>query len=166
MPPILTSATTSLLTRPLLVRFVSIAGSATSFYLLLSSVPLYARSAGASAGLAGLATSALTLASVAVYLVAPRLMARYGYRPLLAGGLLALGAPALALAATANIAVIMIACVIRGAGFALTCVAGGTISVALLPQCRRGEGLAPGHAGARLALFARPRERDRTDEER
>jgi predicted MFS family arabinose efflux permease len=135
-------ATPSLLTRPLLVRFVSIAGSATSFYLLLSCVPLYARSAGASASLAGLATSALTLASVAAYLVAPRLMARYGYRLVLAGGLLALGLPALALAISANIAVIMTGCVIRGIGFAFTCVAGGTISVALLPPGRRGEGLA------------------------
>jgi MFS family permease len=137
-----TSATTSLLTRPLLVRFVSIAGAATSFYLLLSCVPLYARSAGASASVAGLATSALTLASVAAYLVAPRLMARYGYRLVLAGGLLALGLPALALAASASIAVIMTGCVIRGIGFALTCVAGSTITVALLPPGRRGEGLA------------------------
>ena len=142
MSPNVASATTSLLTRPLLVRFVSIAGSATSFYLLLSCVPLYARSAGASANVAGLATSALTLASVAAYLVAPRLMARYGYRLVLAGGLLALGLPALALAASANIAVIMTGCAIRGIGFAFTCVAGGTISVALLPPGRRGEGLA------------------------
>jgi hypothetical protein len=66
------ASATSLLSRPLLVRFVSIASSAASFYLLLSCVPLYARSAGASAGLAGLATSALTLASVAAYLVAQR----------------------------------------------------------------------------------------------
>ena len=49
-----------LLTRPLMVRFVSVIGTATSFYLLLSAVPLYARSAGASTGLAGLTTTALT----------------------------------------------------------------------------------------------------------
>ena len=36
-----------LVTRPLLVRFVSVIGTATSFYLLLSAVPLYARSAEA-----------------------------------------------------------------------------------------------------------------------
>ena len=52
-----------LITRPLLVRFVSVVGTATSFYLLLSAVPLYARSTGASAGTAGLTTTALTLAS-------------------------------------------------------------------------------------------------------
>jgi MFS family permease len=131
-----------LVTRPLLVRFVSVAGVSASFYLLLSSVPLYARATGASAALAGLTTSALTLATVASYLVAPRLMTRYGCRALLAGGLLALGAPALLLAVSANIALIMAVCVIRGAGFALTCVAGGSLTVSLLPPRRRGEGLA------------------------
>jgi predicted MFS family arabinose efflux permease len=79
---------------------------------------------------------------VASYLVAPRLMTRYGCRALLAGGLLALGAPALLLAVSANIALIMAVCVIRGAGFALTCVAGGSLTVSLLPPRRRGEGLA------------------------
>jgi predicted MFS family arabinose efflux permease len=131
-----------LLTRPLMVRFVSVIGTATSFYLLLSAVPLYARSAGASVGLAGLTTTALTLSSVAAYPVTPQLMARYGTRAVLAGGLLALGLPALALAVTANIGLILAACVIRGAGFAVLCVAGGALTVSLIPAHRRGEGLA------------------------
>jgi len=105
-------------------------------------VPLYARSAGASTGLAGLTTTALTLSSVAAYPVTPRLMARYGTRAVLAGGLLALGLPALALAVTANIGLILAACVIRGAGFAVLCVAGGALTVSLIPAHRRGEGLA------------------------
>jgi MFS family permease len=79
-------------TRPLLVRFVSIVGASASFYLLLSTVPEYARAAGASAGTAGLTTTALTLSSVAAYLAAPGLIARHGYRPVLAAGLAALGA--------------------------------------------------------------------------
>jgi predicted MFS family arabinose efflux permease len=131
-----------LLTRPLMVRFVSVIGTATSFYLLRSAVPLYARSAGASTGLAGLTTTALTLSSVAAYPVTPRLMARYGTRAVLAGGLLALGLPALALAVTANIGLILAACVVRGAGFAVLCVAGGALTVSLIPAHRRGEGLA------------------------
>ncbi len=131
-----------LISRPLLVRFVSIAATATSFYLLLSAVPLYARSAGASTGTAGLTTTALTMSSVAAYLVTPRLMARYGSRLMLAAGLLALGLPALALAGPANIALIMAVCVIRGVGFAITCVAGGALTVSLIPPQRRGEGLA------------------------
>ena len=135
-------ARTRLLTRPLMVRFVSVIGTATSFYLLLSAVPLYARSAGASTGLAGLTTTALTLSSVAAYPVTPRLMARYGTRAVLAGGLLALGLPALALAVTANMGLILAVCVVRGAGFAVLCVAGGALTVSLIPARRRGEGLA------------------------
>ena len=135
-----------LVTRPLLVRFVSIVGAAASFYLLLSTVPEYARAAGASAGTAGLTTTALTLSSVAAYLVAPRLIARYGYRPVLAAGLAALGVPALLLAAPsgigASLAVIMAVCAVRGVGFAVTCVAGYALTVSLIPPQRRGEGLA------------------------
>jgi predicted MFS family arabinose efflux permease len=131
-----------LVTRPLLVRFVSVIGTATSFYLLLSAVPLYARSAGAGTGLAGLTTTALTLSSVAAYPVTPRLMARYGSRAVLAAGLLALGLPALALSAWDSIGLILAACVVRGAGFAVLCVAGGALTVSLIPARRRGEGLA------------------------
>jgi predicted MFS family arabinose efflux permease len=132
-----------LLTRPLLIRFVSTAGAAASFYLLLSTVPEYARvAAGAGPGTAGLTTTALTLSSVATYLAVPRLIARYGYRPMLAAGLAALGAPALLLAAWANLAIIMAVCVIRGIGFAITCVAGYALTVSLIPPERRGEGLA------------------------
>jgi len=131
-----------LVTRPLLVRFVSLIGTATSFYLLLSAVPLYARSAGADTGLAGLTTTALTLSSVAAYPVTPRLMARYGSRAVLAGGLLALGLPALALAAWDSVGLILAACVVRGAGFAVLCVAGGALTVSLIPARRRGAGLA------------------------
>jgi predicted MFS family arabinose efflux permease len=131
-----------LISRSMLVRFVSIAGTATSFYLLLSAVPLYARSAGASTGTAGLTTTALSLSTVAAYLVTPRLMARYGVRNILAVGLLGLGVPALALAVWANITLVMAACVIRGVGFAFICVAGGALTVSLIPPQRRGEGLA------------------------
>jgi predicted MFS family arabinose efflux permease len=131
-----------LVTRPLLVRFVSVIGTVASFYLLLSAVPLYARSAGASTGLAGLTTTALTLSSVAAYPFTPRLMARYGSRAVLAGGLLALGLPALALTASDSIGLILAACVVRGAGFAVLCVAGGALTVSLIPARRRGEGLA------------------------
>jgi predicted MFS family arabinose efflux permease len=138
----MTTKTDRLVTRPLLVRFVSQLASGASFYLLLSAVPEYARSAGADAGTAGLATTALTLSSVAAYLATPRLTARYGYRMTLAVGLAALGAPALALALSANITVIMAVCVVRGAGFALVCVAGGALTVSLIPPQRRGEGLA------------------------
>ena len=131
----------SLITRPLLLRFVSIIGASSSFYLPLSVVPLYARSAGSDAA-AGLATGALLLATVAVELVTPRLVARTGYRIALSLGLLCLGLPALALLAPPNLAVIVAVSVVRGAGFAVVTVAGGALTASLIPPQRRGEGLA------------------------
>jgi MFS family permease len=131
-----------LVTRGLLLRFVSAIGSAMSFYLLLSVVPLFARSAGAGGNTAGLATSALTLAGVAGELVTPRLAARYGYRAVLAGGLVLLGAPALALMVSGSMAVIMAVCLVRGFGFGAAVVAGGALTASIIPAGRRGEGLA------------------------
>jgi hypothetical protein len=92
-PPLATGKRAPLLTRPLLLRFVSIIGAAASFYLPLSVVPLYAKSAGSDSG-AGLATGALLLATVAVELITPRLVSRVGYRLALTLGLVLLGAPA------------------------------------------------------------------------
>lgn len=129
-----------LITRPLLIRFVSILGSSASFFLPLSVVPLYARPAG-TAG-AGLATGVLLLVTVAVELLTPRLVARTGYRLALALGLLLLGLPALALLGPPDLAVILAVSAARGAGFAVVIVAGGALTASLIPPGRRGEGLA------------------------
>ncbi|MDR3033320.1 MAG: hypothetical protein LBV78_09475, partial [Kitasatospora sp.] len=66
-----------LVTRQLLLRFLTVIGASASFFLLLSEVPLYAQRGG---GDAGLATGALMLATVGGELATPRLVARYGYR--------------------------------------------------------------------------------------
>jgi predicted MFS family arabinose efflux permease len=139
--PLAPGEPTPLITRPLLLRFVSIIGAASSFYLPLSVVPLYARSAGTDAG-AGFATGALLLATVAVELLTPRIVARTGYRLALCLGLVALGLPALALLAPPDLAVIVAVSVVRGAGFAVVTVAGGALTASLIPPRRRGEGLA------------------------
>ncbi len=131
-----------LVTRPLLMRFAVTLGASTSFYLLLSVVPLYASAAGAGGNAAGLATGALMFATVAGELVTPRLTARYGYRMTLAVGLVLLGAPALALTGPPSLAMVMAVCIVRGLGFAVTVVAGGAITASLIPAERRGEGLA------------------------
>ena len=130
----------SLITRPLLVRFLSVAGSSVSFYLPLSVVPRYAASSGSDAG-AGLATGALLLATVAAELATPRLVARVGYRLSLTAGLALLGAPALALLASSRLTVILAVSIVRGLGFAVTTVAGGALTASLIPAERRGEGL-------------------------
>ena len=130
-----------LVTGPLLLRFVTMLGASVSFYLLLSAVPLYARTA-AGGSAAGLATAALMAATVAGELVTPRLAARYGYRLTLAAGLILMGAPALALTGPANLEIVTAVCVVRGLGFAIMVVAGGSLTAALIPPERRGEGLA------------------------
>jgi predicted MFS family arabinose efflux permease len=121
--------------------FVCTFGASTSFYLLLSVVPLYAVSVGAGGLGAGLATGALMLSTVATELVTPRLIARFGYRRVLLAGLVLLGAPALALPGSRNLAAILLVCVVRGVGFAVTVVVSGALVAELVPPDRRGEGL-------------------------
>src|SRR3954447_18176053 len=130
-----------LVSRALLVRFVSIVGSADGFYLPLSVVPLVAAESG-SPGCAGLATVALLVATVVCELVTPRLVAVTGYRWALGLGLTLLGAPTLVLALSSAPVVVLAVSVLRGAGFAVCVTAGGAVTASLIPAERRGEGLA------------------------
>jgi MFS family permease len=130
-----------LVSRALLVRFVSIIGSSIGFYLPLSVVPLVAQDAG-SASTAGFATVALLLATVSCELVTPRLVSLVGYRWALALGLLFLGAPAVVLVLVASTPAILAVSVLRGIGFAVCVTAGGAVTASLIPAERRGEGLA------------------------
>jgi MFS family permease len=139
-----------IITRPLLLLFVADFGSLTSFFLLLSVVPLYAASGGAGRAGAGLATGALTFATVAGELITPRLVARFGYRAVIGAGLLLLGLPTLALTAAPGIAMIVAVSVVRGIGFAFIVVAGSATIAALIPPERRGEGLGLYGVGAGL----------------
>ncbi len=130
-----------LVTRPLLVRFVSVIGAETSFFLPLSVLPLYVRSSFGSGADAGLVTGALLAAGVAGELATPRLVSRAGYRLSLAIGLVLLGAPALALLWPVSLPVVIAVTAVRGLGFAITTVAGGALTTSLIPAERRGEGL-------------------------
>ncbi len=125
----------------LVAVFVASFGALTSFYLLLSVVPMYAGSVGAGGVGGGLATGALMLSTVAAELATPTLVSRFGYRLVFAAGLLLLGAPTLALAAASSLAGIMVVCLVRGLGFAIVVVVGGALVAALVPEGRRGEGL-------------------------
>lgn len=116
-------------------------GASLSFFLLLSVVPAYAAERGGE-GAAGLATGSLMLATVLGELVTPRLVGRFGYRLTLIAGLFLLGAPALVLTVSGHTAWIVAVCFVRGLGFALTIVAGGALTASLIPDERRGEGLA------------------------
>jgi predicted MFS family arabinose efflux permease len=126
---------------PLVRVFVASVGALTGFFLLLSVVPLYAASAGAGEPGAGLTTAVLLLATVVAELAAPWLVARYGYRRVFGAGLLLLGAPALALPASAHLAVILPVSAVRGIGFGVVVVLGSELVAVLVPAPRRGEGL-------------------------
>lgn len=131
----------ALVSRALAMYFLVAFGSMTSFYLLLSVVPLYATSAGAGGVGAGLTTGGLMLATVAAELATPALLARLGYRLVLAVGLVLLGAPALALTVSASFVTILLVCGIRGVGLGILVVAGSALVATLVPSERRSEGL-------------------------
>lgn len=130
-----------LLNRRLILVLVAVFGTGAGFYLLLSVVPLYATSVGAGAIGAGAVTGALMFSTVATEIATPRLLSRFGYRPVFATGVLLLGVPAFALTASTNLAAILAVCVVRGMGLAIMFVVSGALVAILVPPDRRGEGL-------------------------
>jgi MFS family permease len=73
-------------------------------------------------------------------LLVPAMLVRYGYRGTLGLGLVLLGAPSLALLATASLPLVLAVCVVRGAGLAILVVGAVALVAELTPAHRRGEG--------------------------
>jgi MFS family permease len=134
-------APTRLLSLPLALTFLAEFTSLTSFFLLLSVLPMVAAAAGASSSGAGLITGSLLLGTVAAEAAAATGIRRFGYRAMLAAGAALLGIPALALLPREPQAVMMSVSFVRGAGFGLCGVTTGALTATLLPPGRRGEGL-------------------------
>jgi predicted MFS family arabinose efflux permease len=126
---------------PLALLFLSSFALLTSFYLMLSVMPLYAARAGAGSAGAGLVTGVLLLGTVAAELAAAALMKRYRYRTLLVAGAVLMGVPVLALLPGGSLVMIAAVSVVRGFGFGLSGVVLTALTVMLLPPERRGEGL-------------------------
>jgi len=121
----------------LFVSFFTMVG----FYLLLSVVPLYAEAAGGGSSGAGLATAVFMLATVLAQVWMPRILARFGYREVLAAGLLLLGLPAFLYAPAGEVPAILAVTLARGAGFGVAIVALAALVTELAPPGRRGEAL-------------------------
>jgi MFS family permease len=136
-----TAAPARLLSVPLAVTFLAEFTSLTSFFLLLSVMPMLAAAAGAASSAAGLITGSLLLGTVAAEAVAAVAIRRFGYRSVLAAGAVLLGVPALAMLAREPQAVMMSVSLVRGVGFGLCGVVTGALTAKLLPPERRGEGL-------------------------
>ncbi|MGI5175862.1 MFS transporter [Dactylosporangium sp. CA-152071] len=124
----------------LLVSTVDLLGL-TAFYALLPVVPAAMAASGAGGAAAGLTTGVLMASTVAAELALPRVVARFGYRAVIAAGLLLLGLPALGLTVTTAFGAVLAVCALRGIGAATIFVACGAWSAQLLPPDRRGEGL-------------------------
>jgi predicted MFS family arabinose efflux permease len=130
-----------LMSRGVLAVLVSGAGTSASLYVLLTAVPMYAATGVAGGVAAGLTSGALMLSSVAAELATPILVARFGYRAVFGAGLILLGAPALLLPVSNELAIVLAICVARGLGFGITVVVGAALAARLAPAERRGESL-------------------------
>lgn len=117
--------------------FAASFGSLTAFFLMLSVVPMEARSTTD----AGLVTGVLLLGTVLAEMVASALARRFGNRLVLAAGALLLGLPSLLLMSGGSPLVLAAANFARGVGFGLDGVITGALVALLLPADRRGEGL-------------------------
>jgi len=136
-----TAVPARLLSVPLAVTFLAEFTSLTSFFLLLSVMPMLAAAAGAGSSGAGLITGSLLLGTVAAEAVAGAAIRRFGCRMVLAAGAVLLGVPALAMLAREPQAVMVSVSLVRGLGFGLCGVVTGALTAKLLPPERRGEGL-------------------------
>ncbi len=130
-----------LLSAPLAATFVAEFTSLTSFFLLLSVMPMLAAAAGAGSSGAGLITGSLLLGTVAAEAMAAAAIRWFGYRMVVAAGAVLLGGPALAMLGREPQAVMVAVSLVRGLGFGLCGVATGALTAKLLPPERRGEGL-------------------------
>lgn len=132
---------TRLLNVPLAMTFLAEFTSLTSFFLLLSVMPMLAAANGAGTAGAGMVTGSLLLGTVIAEIAAASFIGRFGYRAVIAAGATLLGAPALALATRQPQTVLVSVSFVRGLGFGLCGVAAGALTAKLLPPERRGEGL-------------------------
>jgi MFS family permease len=133
----------------ILTLFISLC-TMVGFFLLLSVVPLYAEAAGGGSSGAGLATAVFMLSTVLAQAWMPHLLARFGYRSVLAAGLLLLGLPAFLYVPLGEVPAILAVTLVRGAGFGVAIVALAALVTELAPPGRRGEAL--GLYGVALAL--------------
>src|SRR5579871_3018231 len=136
-----TKSPSRLLSVPLAVTFLAEFTSLTSFFLLLSVMPMLAAAAGSGSSGAGLITGALLLGTVVAEAVAATAIRQLGVRLVLAAGAVLLGGPALAALAPEPPAVMVGVSLLRGVGFGLCGVVTGALTATLLPPYRRGEGL-------------------------
>ena len=142
----------TLLTRPVIMLALIAFATLFGFQLLLSVVPLYANGAGGGSSGAGLTTATFMLSTVFAQVQMPRVLGRFGYRLVLAVGLVFLGLPTFFYVATQTLGSILVVTLLRGVGFGIATVVLAALMVELAPPGRRGEAL--GLLGVAISLPA------------
>ena len=133
--------------RPLVV--MTIAGFS-GYAALLPVAPLWAVHGGAGTGGAGLVNGVLLLATVLTQLCVPAALRRFGWSTVLTVGMVLLGVPAAAYAASDALGPVLALSAVRGMGFGVLTVTGSAAAAALVDPSRRGEAI--GVYGLAVAL--------------
>ena len=120
------------------------------YAVLLPVAPLWARVGGAGTGGSGLVNGVLLLFTVLTQLSVPRALRRFGWGPVLTVGLLLLGVPGAAYAASDALGPVLVLSAVRGVGFGVLTVTGSSAVAALVGPERRGEAI--GVYGLAVAL--------------
>lgn len=120
------------------------------YALLLPVAPLWVVHGGAGTAGAGLVNGVLLLATVLTQLLVPRALQRFGWGPVLAGGLALLGAPGVLMVLGDQLAPVLVLSAVRGIGFGVLTVTGSAAAAALVAPERRGEAI--GAYGLAVAL--------------
>jgi predicted MFS family arabinose efflux permease len=113
----------------------------TSFFLTLSSLPLYAVGQGVPEALAGLVTTVMLVATVACQLLVPTAVRRIGQPSTLAIGLLALGAPTPLLVLGDDLWWLLLVSAVRGLGFAILTVLTPLVATQIAPVGSHGRAI-------------------------
>lgn len=116
----------------------------TSFFLTLSSLPVYAVEKGVPEALAGLVTTVMLAATVASQIVVPAAVRWIGQRATLTIGLLALGAPTPLLLVNDQLWWLLAVSAVRGIGFAILTVLTPLVATQIAP---------PGSYGRAIGLY-------------
>src|SRR4051794_17814304 len=112
-----------------------------SYCLTLASLPAYAVAGGADETTAGVVTTVFLLVTIAVQMTVPALTARFGLGPVLAGGMVALGAPAPLYLFGNGVGWLCTVSAGGGAGLRAVAVLGSTLAALVAPPERRGESI-------------------------
>lgn len=126
------------------------AAAFSGFSLLLPLTPLWAAHGGADEFGSGITTTVLMAATVATQLQVNRWLAKFGWTPVVAVGLLALGVPSALQAISPELWLVLVTQALRGVGFGIVTVCGSTAVALLVPPELRGRGI--GLYGLAIAL--------------